>query len=109
MARRNARTGDGVAALQRPLDRALITLRYEFGHNAVLAHYGERFHGEHWEAVCPLHAMPGERPLTIRERGGHGGELVLDCAGGCLPSILSAELRRLEEWRIVRAAAEART
>ena len=82
-----------------------MTLRLEFGFNAVEPKFSQGFHAEHVEAICPLHAVPGERPLTLRERGSHGGELELECRGGCLLSAILAELRRLEEWHAVLTAA----
>lgn len=103
---RAARRPERSDPLARPLDRAVMTLRLEFGSNAVEPKFSQGFHAEHVEAICPLHPVPGERPLMLRERGGHGGELKLDCSGGCLPSMILAELRRLERWRIVRALAE---
>lgn len=90
----------------RPLDRAVIALREEFGHDTVVAVWRDGDpHAERWTAVCPLHALPGETlPLTLRERGGHGGSLVLDCELGCLPSAILAELRSLERWQLLRNA-----
>ena len=89
----------------RPLDRAVMTLRKEFGHNAAIPKFGEAFHAEYVIAYCPLHPTPDVFSLELREHGGHGGRLELDCRVGCLPSVILAELRRLEEWHVVRAAA----
>ncbi len=90
----------------RPFDRMIMTLREEFGNDVVRAvwHDGQ-YHAERWEAVCPLHPLAGETfPLKIRERGGHGGSLILDCEAGCLPSAIFEEVRMLERWRLLRLA-----
>lgn len=95
----------GADPFARPLDRAVITLRTEFGCDVVAfdADAWEAGRVERWRAVCPLHALPGETfPLTLRERGGHGGSLMLDCELGCLPSAILAELRSLERWQLLR-------
>lgn len=90
---------------ERLLDRALVTLRREFGSEAAVPEWREgQFDAVLYRAVCPLHPVPGLRPLTIRERP--GTSLDLSCEERCLPSTILAELRRLEEWRVVQAAAD---
>lgn len=89
----------------RPFDRAVMTLRREFGHNAAMPKFTEGYHAAHVSALCPLHPTPDVFALDLREHGGHGGRLVLDCQGGCVPSAVLAELRRLEEWHVVYEAA----
>ena len=94
-----------LGAFGRPFDRAVMTLRREFGFNAVIPKVGERFHADYCIALCPLHPTPDVFALELRERGGHGGSLELDCEHGCLPSMLLAELRALEDRQVVRVAA----
>ncbi len=88
----------------RPFDRAILTIRREFGHNAAVPVYGESFHAQSYQSVCPLHPVPDCRPLMTRERGGHGGELLFSCEGDCLPSMILHELRSLERWQLLREA-----
>jgi len=89
---------------RRPLDRAIIALRSEYGNDAAepawLERQGKAVRLEHVRAVCPAHAItPGSRPLTLRERRGPGGSLILGCESGCLPSRISEALKELvKKW-----------
>lgn len=85
----------------RPLDRAVVTIRKEFGHNAAIPKLSEGFGTEYVIAYCPLHPVPDVFELELREHGGHGGRLALDCRAGCLPSAILAKLRELEQWQAV--------
>ena len=89
----------------RPLDRAVMTLRREFGHDAVIPNIGDDFRAEYCIAMCPLHPVPDVFGLELREHGGHGGRVHLECRNKCLPSAVLDELRRLEQWHVVLAAA----
>jgi hypothetical protein len=81
----------------RPLDRALVALRREFGWDSIMAQWEpEKYHAESWWAPCPLHPAIGQ-PMRIREQSGrHGGRLEFACAQGCLPTVLFEAVRELE-------------
>lgn len=87
----------------RPLDRLILTLRREFGSDAVHGVFPDdpdEIRADYWRSVCPLHpSYP--RTLTIRERRGPGSSLWLSCASECLPSLIAEELRRLEAWHVL--------
>ncbi len=102
---RDSGAGPRLDPFARPLDRAVMTLRREFGHDAAIAKIGDEFRVEHVIAYCPLHPAPDVFALELREPGGHGGRLHLECRNGCLPSAVLDELRRLERWHAVLAVA----
>jgi hypothetical protein len=88
--------------LARPLDRALIALRREFGSDSVTtlcAELNRAGRYDEWWSVCPVQPGLGQ-PMRIRESGGvPGGSLDLACAHGCLPSVLAEAIRGLEAKR----------
>lgn len=83
----------------RPLDRAIVALRREFGRDAVdvlWADLNKAGRYDEWWSVCPVQPDLGQ-PMRIRETGGvPGGSLDLACGHGCLPTALANAIRALE-------------
>lgn len=88
------RRGETYDPFHRPLDRALIALRREFGFDAVW----KATDRDEWWSVCPLH--PSEQtPMRLTERRGAGSSLQAACVNGCLPSLILNAVRGLENKR----------
>lgn len=88
------RRGDVNDPFSRPLDRALIALRREFGFDAVW----KATDRDEWWSVCPLH--PSEQtPMRLTEKRGAGSSLQAACVNGCLPSLILNAVRGLENKR----------
>jgi hypothetical protein len=85
--------------LRRPLDRAILALRREFGVDAVDGRFpepGRPNRAPEWWSVCPVNPGLGQ-PMRIRERAGRSSSLELDCVHGCLPSQLLDAIKALED------------
>lgn len=85
---------DATDPFQRPLDRAIVALRREFGFDAVWM-AADR---QEWWSVCPLQPSQAT-PMRLTERRGVGSMLEAACAHGCLPSMLLEAVRGLENKR----------
>jgi hypothetical protein len=80
-----------------PLDRAVMALRDEFGHDRVWVDWDD----EHerpggWWSVCPIRPGEGVSPMKLVEVKGVGSSVFFACAHGCSHGDLADAVRAVE-------------
>lgn len=80
-----------------PLDRAVMALRDEFGHDRVWVDWDD----EHerpggWWSACPIRPSEGASPMKLVEVKGVGSSVFFACAHGCSHGDLADAVRAVE-------------